>query len=133
MRHRHYLRRCDAIMKSTPYRSTSVFDQDNLPTSLRRAHNTKTGVWGVLRILSGSLRYGITETGALETFYAGQHVLILPEQVHWVEPIGNMEMQVDFYDHAPILFTPPPTPSQPFVARELHRQALAPASHRRGR
>ena len=106
------------MIKSSPYRSTSVFNQDSLPTALRRAHNTKVGVWGVLRILSGSLRFGITETGTLETFYAGQHVLILPEQLHWVEPIGKMEMQVDFYDHAPILLTPPPAPSQPFVARE---------------
>ena len=39
----------------TPYRSTPVFDQDTLPAALQREHRTKPGVWGVVRVLEGSL------------------------------------------------------------------------------
>jgi hypothetical protein len=35
-----------------PYRRTPVFDENTLPAGLRRAHRTKPGVWGVIRVLA---------------------------------------------------------------------------------
>lgn len=49
-------------MASTPYNKTPVFDEQTLPARLRKAHSTKTGVWGVIRILDGEVRYVIEET-----------------------------------------------------------------------
>ena len=71
---------------STPYKSTPVFDENTLPAGLRKEHRTKAGVWGVLTILD------VEHPG-----------LVMPEQPHFVEPIGHMTMRVDFYDQAPTL------------------------------
>ena len=84
-----------------PYRSTPIFDAETLPTALRRAHCTKPGVWGRLDVLKGSVRYVIEETGEEMVLNAGDFVIILPEQMHHVEPLGDMQMQVGFYNVDP--------------------------------
>lgn len=84
-----------------PYRSTPIFDAETLPGALRRAHSTKPGVWGRLNVLKGSVRYVVEETGAHLDLNAGDFVIILPEQLHHVEPLGDMQMQVSFYDVDP--------------------------------
>lgn len=84
-----------------PYRSTPVFDQDSLPAALRRAHSTKAGVWGVIRVLVGRLKYTIEETGEEVVLDAKTPGLVHPQQLHHVTPIGSMRMRVDFYDHEP--------------------------------
>lgn len=86
---------------SQPYRSTPVFDAETLPMALRRAHCTKPGTWGLIRVLEGRLRYTIEETGEetiLDPIRPGK---VRPQQLHHVEPIGAMRMRVDFYDHDP--------------------------------
>ena len=88
-------------MTVKPYRSTPVFDEASLPPVLRRDHSLKAGTWGRLRVLSGSLRYTVSETGEAWVLEAGQTQTIFPEQLHFVEPLGAMEMQVDFYDQLP--------------------------------
>jgi truncated hemoglobin YjbI/tellurite resistance-related uncharacterized protein len=84
-----------------PYRSTPVFDQDTLPAALRSAHSTKAGVWGVIRVLEGRLRYRIEASGTDVTLDPDTPGRIRPCEVHHVEPLGAMRMQVDFYDHEP--------------------------------
>lgn len=84
-----------------PYRSTPAFTETTLPAALRRSHALKAGVWGVLNVLAGSLRYVVVESGAEHVLAAGDRMTILPEQRHFVEPLGRMEMRVDFYDRPP--------------------------------
>lgn len=85
----------------TPYKSTPVFDEASLPAGLRREHRTKEGVWGVIRVLKGELRYRVLDP-ASETIIDRDHPgLVLPNQPHLVEPLGAMQMQVDFYDRDP--------------------------------
>jgi len=84
----------------TPYKSTPVFDETTLPAALRREHRTKAGVWGVIRVLEGEVRFVVG--GGSETILSPGHTgLVLPEQPHHVEPLGKMRMQVDFYDREP--------------------------------
>jgi hemoglobin len=88
---------------SRPYYSTAVFDNETLPKALRRSHRTKAGTWGVIRVLDGQLRYrrhGERNDVMLSPDRCG---LIRPEELHCVEPVGDMRMQVDFYDHEPVL------------------------------
>ena len=86
---------------SVPYKSTPVFDENTLPAGLRNEHRTKAGVWGVIRVLQGRLRYRVLEP-ACETILDPDHPgLVLPDQPHMVEPLGVMRMQVEFYDHDP--------------------------------
>lgn len=86
-----------------PYRSTPVFDEHSLPQALRRDHRTKEGIGGVIRILSGQLKLIITETGETRMLEPGAPGLVLPEQLHFVEVVGPVLMQVDFHDRMPRL------------------------------
>jgi tellurite resistance-related uncharacterized protein len=84
-----------------PYRSTPIFDQDNLPAALRARHSTKAGVWGVIRILEGKLRLNLLEPPAEIVLDPEHPGLLQPEQPHFVTPLGPLRMQIDFYDQPP--------------------------------
>ena len=86
---------------TAPYRSTPVFDQDTLPAALRARHNTKAGVWGVIRVIEGEIELTCLEPESTALLTPERPGLVLPEQPHFVTPLGAAKMQVDFYDHAP--------------------------------
>lgn len=88
---------------ATPYKRTSVFDEDTLPAGLRREHRTKSGVWGVIRVLEGRLRYRVLDPASEAILEPGQPGLVLPGQPHLVEPLGPVRVQVEFYDRLPDL------------------------------
>ncbi len=90
-------------MNHAPYRSTPVFDQDSLPAALRRDHDTKDGVWGVIRVLDGAIRLHIVDPPEVRTLSAGDAGVVAPRQKHWVEVIGPMRLRVDFHDSPPDL------------------------------
>ncbi|KKW90623.1 DUF1971 domain-containing protein [Sphingobium chungbukense] len=84
-----------------PYRSTPVFDQDTLPAALRARHDTKAGVWGVIRVLEGKLELTIFDPPSTTLLTPGAPGLVRPQQPHFVTPMGMVKMQVDFYDRPP--------------------------------
>jgi tellurite resistance-related uncharacterized protein len=84
-----------------PYRSTPIFDETTLPAALRREHRTKPGVWGVVRVHSGQLKLSFIEPVETRQLGPGECGLLLPDQPHFVEPVGAVRMQVDFYDQPP--------------------------------
>ena len=83
-----------------PYRTTAIFDQATLPAGLRREHRTKAGAWGIIRVLEGELRLHF-EDGRNEVLSPVRPGLIKPQETHWVEPVREMRMQVEFYDRDP--------------------------------
>jgi len=85
------------------YHSTPVFDQDSLPTALRRAHRTKAGTWGAIHVLAGELRLHIVEPPAVQHLAKGHSAVVEPEQDHWVELLGPMQMRIDFHEKPPSL------------------------------
>jgi tellurite resistance-related uncharacterized protein len=86
-----------------PYKRTPVFDETTLPAGLRREHRTKPGVWGVIRVLEGRVRYRLLDRES-DTVLDPEHPgLVLPDQPHLVEPLGPMRMQIEFYDKLPEL------------------------------
>ena len=84
-----------------PYRSTPVFDQDTLPAALRARHNTKAGVWGVIRVLEGELMLTYLDPESSVLLTPDNPGQVLPQQAHFVTPQGAMRMQVEFYDRPP--------------------------------
>lgn len=89
------------MIAPAPYKSTPVFDENTLPAGLRKEHRTKAGVWGVIRVLEGRLRYRVLDPVS-ETILDPEHPgLVLPDQPHFVEPLGVMKMRVEFYDCPP--------------------------------
>jgi hemoglobin len=88
-------------MAQAPYRSTPVFDETSLPQALRREHQTKAGVWGVIRVLEGRLGLTVLDPPSQQLLTPTRPGLVLPQQPHRVAPLGRMRMQVDFYDSPP--------------------------------
>ncbi len=84
-----------------PYRSSPVFDETTLPATLRREHRTKAGVWGVIEVIEGKVKLTRPDRADAALLEPGKPGLVLPEQPHFVEPLGPIRMQVHFYDQPP--------------------------------
>jgi hypothetical protein len=57
----------------------------------------------VIRVIEGRVRYQVLNP-ASETFLEpGRSGLVLPYQPHFVEPLGPVLMQIEFYDRLPHL------------------------------
>lgn len=84
-----------------PYRSTPLFDEETLPTALRARHSTKAGVWGVIRVIEGQVRLSCLDPVSDVILDVDHSGIVLPEQPHFVMPLGRMKMRVDFYDRPP--------------------------------
>ena len=93
----------DAGSAAEPYRSTPIFNEVTLPQALRREHRTKACVWGVVRVLEGKVKLCFIDPPSAKIISPESPGLILPEAPHFVEPIGVMRLQVDFYDQPPTL------------------------------
>lgn len=90
-------------LSSLPYKRTSVFDENTLPAGLRKEHRTKPGVWGVIRVLDGRVRYQVLDPASETILEPGRPGLILPDEPHLVEPLGAMRLQIEFYHQLPDL------------------------------
>jgi tellurite resistance-related uncharacterized protein len=86
---------------NSPYKRTAIFDENTLPAALRREHRTKPGVWGVIRVLEGRLRYRVLEPASEVILEPGKPGLVMPDEPHLVEPLGPIRMRVEFYYHPP--------------------------------
>lgn len=84
-----------------PYRSTPIFDEDTIPAALRAEHRTKTGVWGLIRVIEGELNLTYADPHAQKVLSPGNPGIVEPEQTHFVTPLGKVRMQVDFYTEPP--------------------------------
>jgi tellurite resistance-related uncharacterized protein len=94
-----------SMSAAEPYKRTPVFDENTLPTGLRREHRTKPGVWGIIRVLEGRLRYRVLDPASETILDPGNPGLVRPDEPHLVEPLGPVRMQVEFYNQPPELCT----------------------------
>ncbi|AYO75497.1 DUF1971 domain-containing protein [Sphingobium yanoikuyae] len=84
-----------------PYASSPVFDQDTIPTALRARHDTKDGVWGLIRVIEGQLKLTYLDPPSEVLLDPSTPGIILPKQPHFVTPVSAVRMQVDFSDRPP--------------------------------
>ncbi|WP_437652424.1 DUF3565 domain-containing protein [Sorangium sp. So ce1182] len=92
--------RCDRLELPdglVAYKRTAEFDEGTIPGGLRRDHATKTGVWGVIHVVSGRLRYRIDGLGGRD-FLLSQETqgIVVPEVLHHVDPEGPVRFFVEF-------------------------------------
>jgi tellurite resistance-related uncharacterized protein len=81
-----------------PYKRTPEFTETTIPDGLLRSHNTKSGVWGKIVVLEGSLLYRILEPEAEEIeLNPERHGVVEPEVRHEVKPLGSVRFYVEFY------------------------------------
>lgn len=86
-----------------PYHVTPAFDEESLPDALRRAHHTKAGTWGVIRVLLGKLKLHVADPDSVQQLSRVRPGIVLPEQPHWMEPLGPMRMRIEFHDARPVV------------------------------
>jgi tellurite resistance-related uncharacterized protein len=83
-----------------PYRRTTEFTENTVPAGLLRAHATKAGAWGLIRVLEGRLAFRITDARrpASETVLTaeGEPGVVEPTILHEVEPLGPVRFYVQF-------------------------------------
>jgi tellurite resistance-related uncharacterized protein len=92
---------------STPYGSSSVFDENSLPDALRKDHRTKPGTWGLLRVLKGEVRLVFNGAPGPLRVTVDHPAIIPPEATHHVECDRPMQMLVEFYRELPVIATDP--------------------------
>jgi tellurite resistance-related uncharacterized protein len=84
------------------YKRTREFDELSIPDALRKDHSTKPGVWGVIHVLAGRLRYVIEPPLASERILEpGILGIVVPEVLHRVTPEGEVRFFVEFHRAAP--------------------------------
>lgn len=79
------------------YRRTPVFTETTLPAALRRRHMTRAGVWGLISVVEGRLRFRRLEPLVETTLDPTAPAVVAPEEPHEVEPIGEVRFFVEFY------------------------------------
>ena len=87
-----------------PYKRTPTFTEDTVPAGLLSEHSTKDGVWGLIEVEAGALRYVVTDPrrAATETLLTPEDELgiVEPTILHRVEPVGAVRFHVQFLGSA---------------------------------
>jgi len=78
-------------------RTTPVFDEATVPEGLRRAHQVAEGVWGVLRVHTGTVTFVDEGSGESRDVPAGGSQVIPPATPHHVEPGEGATFAVEFH------------------------------------
>jgi len=90
--------RFDLPAGHVPYKRTPDFDQLSIPDGLRKDHSTKPGVWGVIHVLAGHLRYIVEPPLASERLLEIDVLgIVVPEVLHRVVPDGEVRFFVEFH------------------------------------
>ncbi|NQU37671.1 MAG: DUF1971 domain-containing protein [Actinobacteria bacterium] len=79
-------------------RTTPTFETDSVPRGLLKAHQIAPDVWGVLRVLAGSLEFTLDGSGETRSLVAGEHQVIPPELLHHVARVAeHTRFHIEFY------------------------------------
>ncbi|MEL0022032.1 MAG: DUF1971 domain-containing protein [Rickettsiales bacterium] len=78
-------------------RKTPVFTEASVPDALTKDHTTKAGVWGVIHVKRGRLRYCVPSEGSAVEIAAGGAAIVAPEVPHRVTPLGEVAFYVAFW------------------------------------
>lgn len=80
-----------------PYKNTPTFNESTVPAGLLKDHNTATGVWGVIKVLSGSIFYQVTEGLSFQVMLdSDTDGIIEPQIKHHLEVCGPVSFYVEF-------------------------------------
>ena len=90
----------DLLQDLAPYKRTATFTESTVPAGLLADHSTKDGVWGLIHVEEGQLRYLVTDprrasTAEVLTPDAAPGV-VEPTILHRVEPMGTVRFHIQF-------------------------------------
>lgn len=80
--------------EAQPYRRTPLFTESTVPKGLLRDHSTRPGVYGLLHVVTGSVRYTVTDerqpdVGSITLTPDTSAGLIEPTILHHVKPLSE--------------------------------------------
>lgn len=79
-------------------RTTEVFDEQQHPPGLRRAHRVAEGVWGRLVVRTGALGFVFDDDpDHPRRVVAGAHQVIPPGRLHHIEFDGRVSFVIEFH------------------------------------
>lgn len=82
------------------YKQTATFTEATVPAGLLGDHSTKDGVWGLIEVESGMLRYLVTDPRRANRqqilVAGGEPGVVEPTILHRVEPVGAVRFHVRF-------------------------------------
>jgi tellurite resistance-related uncharacterized protein len=82
-------------------RTTAVFDQEDHPKGLLRAHRVAEGVWARLVVHTGELGFVFEDHAEHpRRISAGDHVVIPPQRLHHVVIDGAVTFSIEFHREA---------------------------------
>ncbi len=84
------------------YQRTPIFTEATLPSGLRHRHQTKPGVWALITVVEGRLRFRRLDPLAETVLDADAPGVVAPEEPHEVEPLGAVRFFVEFYAAPPL-------------------------------
>ena len=76
---------------------TATFTEETIPAGLLKDHTTKAGVWGVINVVSGQLRYVVPSHGKDTVLRPGKVGIVEPEIPHHVASMGPVSFFVEFW------------------------------------
>ena len=79
------------------YRRTPVFTETSVPAGLLKDHETKPGVWGVIHVVSGRLRYSIPSRRESVTLSPDRPGIVEQTVPHHVTRLGPVSFYVEFW------------------------------------
>ena len=83
-----------------PYKRTATFTEATVPAGLLSDHSTKQGVWGLIEVEEGKLRYLVTDARrdrSERTLTPDSEAgVVEPTILHRVEPLGAVRFHVQF-------------------------------------
>lgn len=85
------------------YKKTKVFTESSIPEALKNNHSTSAGVWGLVHVLKGRIRYSVApdnhcNTEQHYTIDAEYTALIIPKALHRVTVLTEeTEFYVEFW------------------------------------
>lgn len=85
-----------------PYKTTAEWTEETLPAAIRNRHNTKAGIWGLLRVHRGKVDLVFEDPPRRLRVTPEAPAEIPPQEWHHVEPLGPALMHVEFYREAPL-------------------------------
>ncbi|MEQ9643729.1 MAG: DUF1971 domain-containing protein [Alphaproteobacteria bacterium] len=82
---------------TAPYHRTPTFTAATVPAALTAEHSTKAGVWALIHVEAGTLRYEEPRTGRVINLTAGERALVAPQEVHCVTLEADATFFVEFW------------------------------------
>jgi tellurite resistance-related uncharacterized protein len=82
------------------YKRTPTFTEASVPAGLRQDHSTKEGIWGMIHVEEGRLRYVVSDPRRQRSEWiltaGGTPGVVEPTIQHHVEPLGAVRFYVEF-------------------------------------